>query len=213
MSLLLDAIIGFCNVSTIGLSSFNKIPQIRTILKQQSVAGLSLAALMLELTSYCISLSYNVYSGYSLASYFEYPLLVIQDIVMLVIFLSLTGRLSSFLLLPVSVYVTFVYMIISGTFPHAFIVTLVGLTTPISASSKIMSLLTILRVKDSSSVSVGSYSISLYTCLTRILTIYVESADPVLLLNFGVSTLLNTLIILAAIAYQPKEKLEDKKEK
>lgn len=212
MSLLLDALIGFCNVSTICLSSFNKIPQIRTILKAQSVAGLSLAALMLELTSYCISLSYNIYSGYSLASYFEYPLLVIQDIVMLVIFLSLTNRLSPILLVPASIYATAVYLIISGTLPHAVIVTLVGLTTPISASSKIMALLTIVRVKDSSTVSLGSYGISLYTCLTRLLTIYVESADPALLFNFGTSTLLNALIILAAIAYKPKEKPEEKKE-
>ncbi|CAL4198912.1 unnamed protein product, partial [Meganyctiphanes norvegica] len=124
-----------------------------------------------------------------------------MSIVTLMIFLSPPGTIRKNIALP-----------ILKIFPHFLVTTYIGLTTPISASSKIMTLLTILRVKDSSALSIGSYSISLYTCLTRLLTIYVESADPVLLMNFGTSTLLNTLIILAAIAYKPKEKSEEKKE-
>lgn len=50
MSLLIDSLITICNVSTIGLCGFNKIPQIFAIIKAKSTKGLSLTSLMLELT-------------------------------------------------------------------------------------------------------------------------------------------------------------------
>jgi|ERR1712126_543208 len=205
MSLVINALISWCNISTIGLCGFNKIPQIRAIQKANSVKGLSLASLLLELTSYCISLSYNIYNGYNLVSYFEYPLLVVQDIVMLLLFLSLTGRLT-----PVNGTIGaaasyFFYCIASGVFSPALIKTLAGSTTAISASSKVMALLAIVRSKNSETVSLTAWGISAYTCITRIFTIYVESADVVLLTNFITSLILNLAIIGAAIFYAPKK--------
>lgn len=208
MSLLIDSLITICNVSTIGLCGFNKIPQIFAIIKAKSTKGLSLTSLMLELTSYTIMLSYNIYSGYSFSSYFEYPLLVTQDVVMLVVFLSFTGRLSPTVLVPAAAAAYFAHSIASGNLPHALITTLVGLCTPISASSKVMALFTIIRIKNSAAVSVSSLSISAYTCFTRLFTIYVESADPALLMNFGISLMLNLCLITAAIIYKPKKKEE-----
>lgn len=70
-------------------------------------------------------LSYNIYSGYSFSSYFEYPLLVTQDVVMLVVFLSFTGRLSPTVLVPAAAAAYFAHSIASGNLPHALITTLV----------------------------------------------------------------------------------------
>ncbi|MPC70730.1 hypothetical protein E2C01_064984 [Portunus trituberculatus] len=70
-------------------------------------------------------LSYNIYSGYSFSSYFEYPLMVTQDVVMLVVFLLFTGRLSPTLLVPATAAVYFAYSVASGSLPHALITTLV----------------------------------------------------------------------------------------
>ncbi|XP_050727835.1 solute carrier family 66 member 3-like [Eriocheir sinensis] len=208
MSLLIDSLITVCNVSTIGLCGFMKVPQILAIIRARSTKGLSLAALCLELTSYSIMLSYNIYSGYAFSSYFEYPLMVTQDVVMLVVFLSFTGRLSPAVLVPAVGASYFAFSIASGSFPHALITTLVGLCTPISASSKVVALVTIIRLKNSATVSVSSLSISAYTCLTRLFTIYVESADPALLMNFGTSLMLNICLITAALVYKPRVKKE-----
>ncbi|KAK3889899.1 hypothetical protein Pcinc_006130 [Petrolisthes cinctipes] len=209
MSLLIDSLIHFCNLTTIGLCGFNKVPQIISIVRNKTTKGLSLMALLLELTSYSIMLSYNVYSAYALSSYFEYPLLVIQDLVMLAVFLAFNGQLSPSIFVPAAAASYFAYSIASGILPHTLITTLVGLCTPISASSKVMALLTILRSKNSAAVSVTSLCISAYTSLTRLFTIYVESADIALLMNFGTSLFLNCCIILAAIAYKPRDKKED----
>ena len=70
-------------------------------------------------------LSYNIYSAYSFISYFEYPLLVTQDVVMLAVFLSFTGRLSPTVLVPAAAALYFAYSIASGSLPHALITTLV----------------------------------------------------------------------------------------
>ncbi|XP_045607825.1 solute carrier family 66 member 3 [Procambarus clarkii] len=206
MSLLIDSLIAFCDVTTIGLCGLMKVPQILTIVKARSVKGLSLASLLLELTSYSIMLSYNVYSAYALSTYFEYPLMVLQDVVMVAVFLAFTGRLSPTAFLPMAAASYFAYSIASGKLPHVLIKTLVGLCTPISASSKVVALITIIRSKNSAMVSIPSWSISAYTCVTRIFTIYVESADPALLMNFCTSFVLNMCIIIAAIAYKPREK-------
>ncbi|KAG7167449.1 solute carrier family 66 member 3-like [Homarus americanus] len=208
MSLIIDALITFCDVTTIGLCGFNKVPQIIKLAKEKSVKGLSLASILLELTSYSIMFSYNVYSAYALTTYFEYPLLIVQDVVMLTLFLALSGRLSPVEILPVAALPCFAYSIASGTLPNSLIKTLVGMCTPISASSKVVALLAIIRSKNSESVSIPTWCISSYTSITRLFTIYVESADPALLMNFGTSFVLNTLIIIVAIIYKPRKKVD-----
>lgn len=50
-----------------------------------------------------------------------------------------------------------------------------GLCTPISASSKVVALLTIIRLKNSANVSVSSLSISTYTCLSKWLAGFASS--------------------------------------
>lgn len=76
-------------------------------------------------TSYSIMLSYNVYSAYALSSYFEYPLLVTQDLVMLAVFLAFNGQLSPSIIVPAAAASYFAYSIASGVLPHALITTLV----------------------------------------------------------------------------------------
>lgn len=60
MSLLIDSLITICNVSTIGLCGFMKVPQIIAIIKAKSTKGLSLTSLMLELTRWVLFAVVNV---------------------------------------------------------------------------------------------------------------------------------------------------------
>ncbi|XP_076064723.1 solute carrier family 66 member 3 [Oratosquilla oratoria] len=208
MSLLIDTLMVVANVSTIALSGFMKVPQILAIAKAKSPGKISLTSLMLELTSYCITLSYNIYSGYPLGTYFEYPLMVLQDVVMLFLVLGFLNYLSAGLMIPCAAFVAFMMSIVYGTLSHALILTLVTLCTPISASSKVVQLMSIIAAKDSTGIAITSWLISAYTCLTRIFTIYMESADVALLMNFTVSFLLNCAIITASLIYKPRVKKE-----
>ncbi|KAK7082769.1 PQ-loop repeat-containing protein 3 [Halocaridina rubra] len=165
--------------------------------------NLALASGTVQRRGYTIMLSYNIYAAYPLSTFFEYPLLVLQDVVMLGVFLSFNNMLSAAAILPATAASYFAYSIAVGLLPHTLITTLVGLCTPISASSKVVALLAIIRSKNSSTVSVPSWVISAYTSLTRLFTTYVESADFALMMNFGTSLVLNAMIVAAAVTYKP----------
>lgn len=94
-----------------------------------------------------------------------------------------------------------------------------------SATSKILQLVEIIKAKDSSSISEITWFISAFTNLSefsfyyatkiifkkniflaRIYTIYIDSADVMLLTNFIVSTALSSAV-LGAVMYYKKPKI------
>lgn len=75
-------------------------------------------------------------------------------------------------------------------------------TTPVSAISKIMQLVEIIRNQNADSVSVLTWFLSVFTNATRIYTIFMDSADINLLLNFSISSVLSASVMVAAIYYQ-----------
>uniref|UniRef100_A0A6M2DY52 Putative pq-loop repeat-containing protein 3 isoform x2 n=1 Tax=Xenopsylla cheopis TaxID=163159 RepID=A0A6M2DY52_XENCH len=99
-------------------------------------------------------------------------------------------------------YIFLALLLVSDVLPRTVLGILVPMCTPIGASSKIVQLLEILRTKDSESVSVLTWFISAFTNLTRIYTIYMDSADLTLLGNFIISTTLSTSVMCAAMFYK-----------
>lgn len=94
-----------------------------------------------------------------------------------------------------------------------------------SATSKILQFVEIVKAKDSSAISPITWFISAFTnlskfiddarnrnlthfafLLARIYTIYIDSADTMLLTNFIVSTFLSSMVYAAVLYYKkPKE--------
>uniref|UniRef100_A0A0K8UFA3 Mannose-P-dolichol utilization defect 1 1 n=1 Tax=Bactrocera latifrons TaxID=174628 RepID=A0A0K8UFA3_BACLA len=60
-----------------------KVPQINTIRANESSQGISVLGLCLELFSYTVMLSYNYSRGYDFLSYMEYPILLLQEYVLI----------------------------------------------------------------------------------------------------------------------------------
>lgn len=101
------------------------------------------------------------------------------------------------------------------------------LCTPISASSKVIQLMAIVRSGSSRGISATTWFISAFTNMctftnltmsllflpfptflsthftARGFTIYLDSADSILLCNFGVSTLLSAAVLSATITFSP----------
>ncbi|XP_046750757.1 solute carrier family 66 member 3 [Diprion similis] len=192
----------FLSVITILMCLVQKIPQIMNLYKLKSAAGISLLGLALELTSYTVMTSYNYTNEYSFLSYLEYPVLLLQDLIIIYLVLLYLDLLnaSSFLL-------AVLYFFIFGCFllqivPKTALTILAPMCTPISASSKIAQLAAILRAKNSESISVLTWVISTLTNLTRVFTIWMDSADLLLLSNFIISVSLSGSIMLSAIYYR-----------
>jgi len=208
MVTMLDLAVQFANVSTVLLTAFCKVPQICKVHKAKAPGGVSMRAVMIELTGYMITMSYFIAGRYQLISYLEYPALVTQDVVLLGLLLCYGCREFSPLVLGLyaSGLVTLATVMTSGLLPGAAMSLLATSATPISAMSKIVLLRSIISRGSSEGISLLSWFLSAYTCLTRVLTVFVESSDLALLTNFCVSTGLNLALIVVVWAYAPAPK-------
>ncbi|KYB28642.1 solute carrier family 66 member 3 [Tribolium castaneum] len=194
------------SIITISTCFILKIPQILSILKVKNANGINLVGLLMELTSYTIMFSYNFRNRYALLSYMEYPIILIQELILILFVMYYKSCLNVYSAVGAVVYGLAAAGLLLGTVPLGVIAFLVPLCTPIGASSKVVQLLEILRTKNSESVSVLTWFISAFTNFTRVFTISVDSADLTLLLNFGVNVVLSSSVMIAAYAYKHPKK-------
>ncbi|CAG7822213.1 unnamed protein product [Allacma fusca] len=212
MELLISLIVGFCDLTTIGLCFICKIPQIWTILKCKSVEGLSMPSLILEVLTYAISLCYNVMREYPLLSYMEDPFLVLQSLLVILLVYYFWGQLDikKFGILGTSIAIF--YGLTLGI-PHPGILPLLlSATVPMKVFSKLMQVKEIWVRKTAGNVSLVSWIINVYTCGTRIVTTLLVTGDTTLLTKHVISMSLNCLVIATAWHFD-KNKIDEKKDK
>jgi uncharacterized protein with PQ loop repeat len=150
--------------------------------------------------------SYNFRNGYALLSYMEYPIILIQEIVLIIFVMHYKLCLNIYGLIGTIIYTLIAAGLLLGTLPLGLIAFLVPLCTPIGASSKVVQLMEILKTKNSESVSVLTWFISAFTNFTRVFTISMDSADLTLLLNFTVNVVLSSSVMVAAYLYKHPKK-------
>ncbi|XP_065076022.1 solute carrier family 66 member 3-like [Ochlerotatus camptorhynchus] len=203
---ILYVIADLLSLITIASCLVSKVPQIQTVHQLRSATGLSLNGLLMELCSYTVTMLYNFTNGYAFLSYMEYPILLVQEYVLVYVVLKYKNMLNKPAYIWSGVYVAVFSAFAIGVLPSSLIMMLVPLTTPVGATSKVMQLVAILKSKDSQSVSLITWALSAFTNSTRIYTILLDSADKMLLANFGISTILSTSVLLAAWYYKkPKQ--------
>ncbi|XP_076650062.1 solute carrier family 66 member 3 [Halictus rubicundus] len=200
--MVLQQLADFLSLITIGMCFILKIPQILNLLSAKSADQISIVGLLLELTSYTVMTSYNYTNGYSMLSYLEYPIILLQEYILIFLVLKYLNKINTF-----SMLFTGFYFVTSASFalqiiPKIVLTFLAPMCTPISVSSKIVQLLAILRAKNADTVSPITWFISAFTNLTRVFTIWMDSADSLLLGNFIISTLLSSSIMCTAIYYR-----------
>ncbi|GJQ84237.1 hypothetical protein Trydic_g2904 [Trypoxylus dichotomus] len=196
------------SVITIAICFLLKVPQILMLLKLKHARGINIIGLLMELFSYTVMFSYNFRSGYALLTYMEYPIILIQELVLIVIVVIYKGYVNIYTFVLAQAYFMTAAFFLTGIIPREMLTFLVPLCTPIGASSKVVQLFEIIRLKNADSVSLLTWFISSFTNFTRIVTIFLDSADLSLLLNFAVNTALSTSIMFSAYyfkeIYKPK---------
>ncbi|XP_005176758.1 solute carrier family 66 member 3 [Musca domestica] len=193
---------------TVSSCLFIKVPQINTIRENKSSKGISILGLCLELFSYTVMMSYNYTNRYEFLSYMEYPILLLQEYVLIYFAFKYQNLLGLRTKVVAVLYVIVAVLIYLRLFPLVILQFLVPFCTPIGATSKVLQLIAILRTKDASSVSRTTWALSAFTNMTRIYTVYVQSHDWMLLSNFLISTFLSSSVFVAACVYKKKTKKE-----
>ncbi|XP_029410436.1 PQ-loop repeat-containing protein 3 isoform X1 [Nannospalax galili] len=163
----------FCNWSTLAVCAALKLPQIYAQLAARSARGISLPSLLLEVAGFLVFLRYQCYYGNPLLTYLEYPILIIQDIILLLFIFHFNGNVKQ--------AVPYMTVFVSSWFIlslQKWIIDLaMNLCTFISAASKFAQLQYLWKAQDSGAVSALTWGLSAYTCATRIITTLMTTND------------------------------------
>nr|XP_032825995.1 solute carrier family 66 member 3 [Petromyzon marinus] len=201
MDLLLDA----ANFSTLLVSMVLKLPQIVLLVNSRSSRGLSLPSLFLELSGFVIFLAYQMYYGYPAPTYFEYPILVIQDLLLLLLVLYYNGYLGLSIIFYASLCLVAIKVI---TLKDWIIDICMACCTMVGVGSKLAQLGSLWKSQDSGQLSAATWAMAMYTSAARIFTTFMTTQDFAVLLRFTLMLLLNFWVLCTIIRFRNKRKLE-----
>ncbi|XP_069350557.1 solute carrier family 66 member 3 isoform X2 [Eulemur rufifrons] len=154
------ALLRFCNWSTLAVCAALKLPQISAVLAARSARGVSLSSLLLELAGFLVFLRYQCHYGYPPLTYLEYPILIAQDVILLLCVFHFSGNVKQAApYLAVLVCSWFILTLQKWILDLAM-----NLCTFISAASKFAQLQCLWKTRDSGAVSALTWSLSAYTC-------------------------------------------------
>ncbi|XP_023942664.2 solute carrier family 66 member 3 [Bicyclus anynana] len=203
IQILADAI----STATVLSCLFLKVPQIMYLRKKKSAEGIYVQAMLMEITGFTIVTLYNYTNRYSVMTYLEYPIILLQVYVMLYYVLKFKHLLSGMTVpLVVAMYTTTILGFVYGVFPKEVLSYLVPFCTPLSGSAKVTYIYGIIKAANADAVSCTTWIISILTNISRLFTVYVDSADTKLMINFLVSTILSAGVLFTAIYYQSYSK-------
>lgn len=193
-----DTLLHAANVSTLFVCMVLKFPQIFLLIRAKSSGGVSLNSLLLELTGFIVFVTYQMYYDYPPPTYLEYPILIAQDVVLLLLILHYDGNLRQSLF--------YAAVFVGGwrllTVEKWIIDLAMSLCTLISATSKFAQLQCLWRTKDAGQVSALSWGMATYTCMARVYTTTVTTGDTLVLVRFVTMSLLNLWVLLTVLYYQ-----------
>nr|XP_042704643.1 solute carrier family 66 member 3 isoform X1 [Chrysemys picta bellii]XP_042704644.1 solute carrier family 66 member 3 isoform X1 [Chrysemys picta bellii] len=90
----MEALLALANWSTLLVCMVIKLPQVVAVLAARSARGVSLESLVLELSGFLVFLRYQSYYSYPLETYLEYPILIAQDVILLLFVLHYSGNMK-----------------------------------------------------------------------------------------------------------------------
>ncbi|XP_017673589.1 PREDICTED: PQ-loop repeat-containing protein 3 isoform X2 [Lepidothrix coronata] len=190
--------------STWAVCAVIKLPQLAAVLQAGSARGLSVSSLLLELAGFIVFLRYQIYYGYPLQTYLEYPIIIAQDVILLLCILHFFGKMKRALFFAVIFWGGW-YML---TLRKWIIDLAMNLCTFISAASKLVQLWCLWQTKDSGQVSALTWSLSAYTCATRIFTTLVTTNDLAVLIRFITMLILNIWVTATILHYKKTKKTD-----
>lgn len=196
----------FANIlSTITILSclFLKVPQIMYMREKESAEGIFIQAMLMEVFGFTIMTLYSYTNNYSIMTYLEYPIILLQVYVMFYYVLKYKNMLA-LSAVPISaiLYSVTIAAFVTGTIPKGILSYLVPLCTPLSGFAKITYIYGIVSEENADAISLTTWVISVSTNLARIFTIYVDSGDKKLMLNFLISSILSSAVLGTALYYK-----------
>ncbi|NXB08002.1 PQLC3 protein, partial [Cnemophilus loriae] len=158
----------------------------------------------ISLLSFLVFLRYQIYYGYPLETYLEYPIIIAQDVILLFCIMHFSGKTKRALFYAVVFWAGW-YML---TLQKWIIDLAMNLCTFVSAASKLAQLQCLWQTKDSGQVSALTWGLSAYTCATRIITTVMTTNDLAVLIRFIIMLILNIWVTATILHYRKTKKTD-----
>ncbi|NXY44047.1 PQLC3 protein, partial [Ceuthmochares aereus] len=157
------------------------------------------------LSSFLVFLRYQIYYSYPLQTYLEYPILIAQDVILLLFILHFSGNMKQALFYAVTFGGGW-YLL---TLRKWIIDLAMNLCTLISAASKLAQLRCLWQTKDSGEVSALTWSMSAYTCASKLWAtcIFIFFSFSVLI-RFITMLILNIWVTATILHYKKTKKTD-----
>ncbi|KAM4786236.1 solute carrier family 66 member 3 [Cyanocitta cristata] len=192
------------NLTTWAVCAVIKLPQLVAVLQAGSAWGLSVGSLLLELAGFLVFLRYQIYYGYPLETYLEYPIIIAQDVILLFCIMHFSGKAKRALFYAVVFWVGWYVL----TLQKWIIDLAMNLCTFVSAASKLVQLQHLWQTKDSGQASALTWGMSAYTCATRIITTVMTTNDLAVLIRFIIMLILNIWVTATILHYSKTKKTD-----
>ncbi|NWS68820.1 PQLC3 protein, partial [Crotophaga sulcirostris] len=157
------ALLQLAHWSTWAVCAVMKLPQLAAVLAAGSAQGLSSHCFM-SLFSFLVFLRYQIYYDYPLQTYLEYPIIIAQDAILLLLIMHFSGKTRRALFYAVIFWGGWYVL----TLQKWIIDLAMNLCTLVSAASKLAQLRCLWETKDSGEVSALTWSMSAYTCASKL---------------------------------------------
>jgi len=203
MGLGFQEVLGYLCIFANGLS---KLPQIRRVHETQSVAGLSMTSILLELYCHGMLTGFHLAEGYPYTQFLEYPLLVLQNFVLLL----LLGLTTSSPLLPtcaITFFSTAIASMAAGAVPKSLMLLAMSVNIPLGLSSKGAQIAAIRREGTSDNVAAAAWVTNAVTGMMRLFT-HLNSKvapEPLVLLNSCVMIVANLAVCATISIYRGRK--------
>ncbi|ELR58672.1 PQ-loop repeat-containing protein 3, partial [Bos mutus] len=194
----METLLWLCNWSTLVVCAALKLPQISAVLGARSSRGISLPSLLLELAGFLVFLRYQCYYEYPLLTYLEFPILIAQDLILLLCVFHFNGdvrRAVPYIIICVSAWFIL-------TLQQWILDLAMNLCTFISAASKFAQLQYLWKSRDSGAVSTLTWTLASYTCAARIMTTLMTTNDLTILTRFVIMLALNIWVTATILHYR-----------
>uniref|UniRef100_A0A8C9NG75 Solute carrier family 66 member 3 n=1 Tax=Serinus canaria TaxID=9135 RepID=A0A8C9NG75_SERCA len=180
------------HLTTWAVCAVIRLPQLVAVLRAGSAWGLSLSSLLLELAGLLVFLRYQIYYGYPLETYLEFPVVIAQDVILISCIMHFSGKVRR------AFFYAFVYPLKSGRFGEVWLMWL-NMCTFISAASKLVQLQHLRETKDSGQASALTWGMSVYASAGKLQDI---------LIRFIVMLILNIWVTATILHYKKTKKTD-----
>eukprot|EP00088_Acartia_fossae_P006680 TRINITY_DN13080_c0_g2_i2.p1 TRINITY_DN13080_c0_g2~~TRINITY_DN13080_c0_g2_i2.p1 ORF type:complete len:202 (+),score=17.61 TRINITY_DN13080_c0_g2_i2:75-680(+) len=200
-------ILNILNFLAIAPCFIGKLPQIILIVKTQNVRGVSFGSLLLDLFCYVNTGAFSFFQEYPILQYLEYPLLLIQNTILL----SLHGQISRRRLKSLVWLCLFcVQFYCISILPTNIVLTLIGSNIIIGSISKLMQIIAIVKSGTSGNVSAAAYFFNFLASTCRLWSMYLTGiGETMIQLSFLASIVGNAAVIMTIFLYRGTNQKKD----